>query len=84
MEAQIASISDDVAYNHHDIEDSVRAGLGIDDLYNIKPIGQVFDDVRKEYNRVNDKILLAYVISRLMSKMIIDIVETTKKEFVGH
>ncbi len=80
LEAQIASISDDVAYNHHDIEDSVRAGLiSIDDLYNIKPIGQVFDDVRKEYGRVNDKILLAEALRRLMSKMIIDIVETTKK-----
>ncbi|MFL2660224.1 MAG: deoxyguanosinetriphosphate triphosphohydrolase [Alphaproteobacteria bacterium] len=80
LEAQIASISDDVAYNHHDIEDSVRAGLvSIDDLHNIKPIGQVFDDVRKEYGRVNDKILLAEALRRLMSKMIIDIVETTKK-----
>ena len=80
LEAQIASISDDVAYNHHDIEDSVRAGLvSIDDLHNIKPIGQVFDDVKKEYGRVNDKILLAEALRRLMSKMIIDIVETTKK-----
>ena len=83
LEAQIASISDDVAYNHHDIEDSVRAGLiSIDDLYSIKPIGQVFDDVKKEYGRINDKILLAEVLRRLMSKMIIDIVETTKKNLL--
>ena len=27
LESQIAAISDDVAYNNHDVEDAIRAGL---------------------------------------------------------
>ena len=52
MEAQISSISDDVAYNNHDIQDGVRAKLfSINDLIDIN----FFKDIYNSYSRVRKK-----------------------------
>ncbi|MGY8992447.1 MAG: dGTP triphosphohydrolase, partial [Rhodospirillales bacterium] len=49
-EAQVASLADDIAYNNHDIDDGLRAGLfAIDDLKDVPLVGPVFSEVQKSY-----------------------------------
>ncbi|MCL4148341.1 UNVERIFIED_CONTAM: hypothetical protein GTU68_040833 [Idotea baltica] len=49
-EAQVAALSDDIAYNHHDIHDGLRAELfSTDDLLDLPIVGDCFRDVDAKY-----------------------------------
>ncbi len=53
-EAQVAALSDDVAYNHHDIHDGLRAELfGTDDLLALPIVGDCFREVDAKYPGLN-------------------------------
>ena len=54
-EAQVASLSDDIAYNNHDIDDGLRAGLfTVDDLKGVPLVGPVFEEVKQRYPRTGN------------------------------
>ncbi len=49
-EAQVAALSDDIAYNNHDIHDGVRAGLlSVDDLEGLPILGDCFAEVDRQW-----------------------------------
>lgn len=53
-EAQVAALSDDIAYNHHDIHDGLRAELfGTDDLLELPIVGDCFREVDAKYPNLN-------------------------------
>ena len=74
LESQVAAISDDVAYNNHDIEDAIRAGLlTIDQLKENVFFKNIIIDLKKEYKNIDDKLLMFQVLRKSMSLMIHDI-----------
>ena len=53
-EAQVAALSDDIAYNNHDLHDGLRAELfGTDDLLDLPIVGDCFRDVDGKYPSLN-------------------------------
>ena len=80
LESQVATISDDVAYNNHDVEDSIRAGLlTIDQLQENNFFKNIINQLKKEYNDINEKLLMFQAIRKSMSFMIDDIYIQTSK-----
>ncbi len=78
LESQIASISDDIAYNNHDIEDAVRANLiNLDQLLEVPFFKNIIIELQDQYKNISDKQLLYQVLRNSMSSMINDIYETT-------
>ena len=79
LESQIAAIADDVAYNNHDVEDAIRAGLiNIDSL---KELSYFNDIVRNLYDRfpgIHDNILTYQILRTSISQMINDIIKNSK------
>ena len=57
LEAQIAAISDDIAYDNHDIDDGLRAGLlNLDELLELPLVKRLWDDIERRYPALpNDK-----------------------------
>src|SRR5881275_209049 len=79
-EAQIAALSDDIAYNNHDIDDGLRAGLfAVADLAAVPLVGPVFDEVGKRYPGVEESRLIHESIRRLIDLMVRDLVAETRR-----
>jgi dGTPase len=79
-EAQVAALADDIAYNNHDIDDGLRAGLfGIDDLREVPLVGPVFDAVRSRYPGIDSSRLTHESVRRLIGHMVNDLLAETRR-----
>jgi len=80
-EAQVAAIADDIAYNNHDLDDGLRAGLfGIDRLADVPLVGAVFAEVRDLYPGLERGRLTHESIRRLIDRMVSDILRESRRE----
>jgi dGTPase len=80
LEAQIAAISDDIAYNAHDIDDGLRAGLfKVIDLGDIPLVGHALADVLKRYPDLDHNRLVHETVRRVISAMVQDVLAEAKK-----
>ncbi|PCJ59584.1 MAG: deoxyguanosinetriphosphate triphosphohydrolase [Rhodospirillaceae bacterium] len=80
LEAQIASLSDDIAYHSHDLDDGLRAGLfTVDEVADVPLVGPVVADVRARYPKIEVQRLVPETIRRLIDRMVQDLVAETKR-----
>jgi len=79
-EAQIAAVSDDVAYNNHDIDDGLRAGLfSIDDIRQVDFVGRTIKAVEDAYPGLDFSRTVHEVVRRPIGMMVEDILAESKK-----
>lgn len=79
-EAQIAALSDDIAYNNHDIDDGLRAGLfSIADLAEVPLVGPVFAQVKAERPDIDPSTHIHESVRRLIGLMVLDLIGETKR-----
>ena len=80
LEAQIASLSDDIAYNNHDIDDGFRAGfISLDDLKNIELFSEIIKEINSEFKGIDNYMIVKELIRRLIGLMVNDLIKNTKK-----
>ena len=79
LEAQVSAISDDIAYNSHDIDDGFRAGLlTIDELSQVSIFGDYIRQVDIEYPKLAEHKLVHEAMQRMKNAMILDVIATTE------
>lgn len=79
-EAQVAALADDIAYNNHDIDDGLRAGLfAIADLADVPLVGPLFRNVGSRYPGLEEPRLVHESIRRLVDRMVGDLIGETAK-----
>ena len=80
LEAQISSLSDDIAYNNHDIDDGFRAKkFKIKDICEIELIDTIYQDIIKEYSGLDDFMIIQELVRRLIGFMVNDLLLQTNK-----
>lgn len=76
-EAQVAAISDDIAYNNHDLDDGLRAGLfSIDDILDLPLIGPCFAEVDRLYPELDHRRRRHEGLRRVFGMMVEDVIKT--------
>ena len=81
LEAQLASISDDIAYNSHDLEDGLRAKLyTIEDLKNIPVLSRVIAKHKKFIKLKGSELVIRQIIRGIINEMVNDIILNTRKK----
>ena len=80
LEAQISAISDDIAYNNHDIQDGINANLfKLEELVEINFFGDIYKKYKNKINKHNYKIATYQIIRDSIDLMIKDLINNTKK-----
>ena len=78
-EAQVAALADDIAYNNHDIDDGLRAGLfAVADLAEVPLVGPVFRSVAERYPVIEESRLIHESIRRVIDHMVGDLIAETR------
>ncbi|MFT7144245.1 MAG: dGTPase [Alphaproteobacteria bacterium] len=79
LEGQVAAMADDIAYNHHDIDDGIGMGnLNIKDMCTVPHFKRMYEEVVATYPGVEEYRLLKETLRRLISKQIKDLLMTSK------
>ena len=81
LEAQIASISDDIAYNSHDLEDGLKANLfNIEELMKISEISQILKKHNKKLSKkYYDELIIRQITRDIIDRMVMDVIRNTEK-----
>ena len=81
IEAQIASIADDIAYNNHDLDDGLRAGFfSYDDLAELPMIGDIIKNFPKNYDSYDMQRINNEITRKSTSIMITDVINTISEK----
>ncbi len=78
LEAQVAALADDIAYNAHDIDDGLRANLfTLADLARVPLPADILDGIEQRYPALDEHRRAAALVRELISRLINDVVEET-------
>ena len=79
LEAQIASISDDIAYNSHDIEDGLKANLfNLRDLEKIPVLNKIVLKHKKKIKKNSKDLVIRQIVREIINEMVKDLIKTTQ------
>ena len=83
LEAQLAAISDDIAYNSHDLEDGLRARLyKVSDLEKITALSSIIKKHKKYIKQKGIDLVIRQIIRDTINMMVNDIIQNTKKNII--
>ncbi len=80
LEAQLVNLADQIAYNNHDVDDGLRAGLiSIDQLQQIELFQEQYIKVEQTYPNISRRRTIHEVVRRMINRLVIDLVETSRR-----
>ena len=83
-EAQVAGLADDIAYDNHDIDDGLRAGLfTTEDLKDVALVGPILAEVKSRNIKIEEPRLIHETVRRMIDRMVSDVVVETRRRIAA-
>lgn len=80
LEAQVAAISDDIAYDNHDIDDGLRSGLlTLDQMMEVPFVAESWAEVKRRFHDCDDAMLGPELIRHQIGLMVNDVIAEAKR-----
>ena len=80
LEAQLANLADEIAYNNHDVDDGLRSGLiSLEQLEAVALFRRHLDEVRARYPDLTDRRLIHETVRRMINTLVVDLLEQTRR-----
>ena len=81
LEAQIANLADEIAYNNHDVDDGIRAQLiDLPALREVRMFRRQYDAVAQQYPELGERRVVHETIRRMINYVVIDFIHTTQAQ----
>jgi dGTPase len=79
-EAQAAALADDIAYDAHDIDDGLRAGLfTLDNIAAVPVVADILRDIEAQYSDLDPNRRAHETVRRLITRMIEDVIAESRR-----
>ena len=79
MEAQLANLADEIAYNHHDVDDGLRAGLLTEEeLCAVALFRDHYEHVRETHGGASRRVLIHETVRRMIDEVVTDLIDNTQ------
>jgi dGTPase len=80
LEAQLANFADEIAYNNHDVDDGIRAGLiTIGELRSVPLFSRFHSEVAARYPGLEDRRLVFEILRRMINKLVTDLIDSSAR-----
>ena len=85
LEAQLANIADEIAYNNHDVDDGLRSGLlTIEQLSGVSLFARHMRQVLREYPNIDTRRLVHETVRRMIGALVTDLTENSREKIRRH
>jgi len=85
LEAQIANLADEIAYNNHDIDDGLRSGLiTIEQLQMLEIFSTHYSQVMRRYPNIDRRRAVSETIRAMINTLVLDLTDTTRANILRH
>jgi dGTPase len=80
LEAQLANVADEIAYNNHDVDDGLRAGLiTIEQLRDVRLFAEQYDAVARRYPSLPERRAIYETVRRMIGCVVTDLIEESAR-----
>ncbi len=80
LEAQLANLADEIAYNNHDVDDGIRAGLiTLEEVAQVPLVKRQFDEVLRLYPDLQGRRRVHETVRRMVNEVVIDVIESSQE-----